>query len=138
MGLDDADLLLVDRVIAYNHRQQKVTLSQIIPTDELAARYDTVIEDLKHLQNLIINAQPKPLPRFALTQPFHFQFSLAEFTKHVAVAQKHIVDGDIFQLIFSNPQQAAMSGSLLGVAPTLFKDSPSPYQSTSITGTSKR
>ncbi|MCH5462931.1 anthranilate synthase component I family protein [Lactobacillus sp. LC28-10] len=128
MSLDDADLLLIDRVIAYNHRQQKVTISQIIPTDELKERYDTVISELKKLQQVIINAQPKPLPRFALTQPFHFQFSLSEFSERVAVAQKHIVDGDIFQLIFSNPQQASMSGSLLGVAPTLFKDSPSPYQ----------
>ncbi|WP_203651425.1 anthranilate synthase component I family protein [Secundilactobacillus yichangensis] len=128
MNLDDADLLLVDRVIAYNHRQQKVTISQIVPTNELAERYDGVMADLKRLQQLILNAQPKPLPRFALTEPFHFQFSLEEFSKRVATAQKHIVDGDIFQLIFSNPQQAAMSGSLLGVAPTLFRDSPSPYQ----------
>ncbi|MTV83179.1 anthranilate synthase component I family protein [Secundilactobacillus folii] len=128
MHLDDADLLLVDRVIAYNHRQHRVTLSHIIPTDELQERYDDTIHSLQRLQRIIRSAQPKPLPRFALTQPFHFQFSLTEFSERVAQAQQHIVDGDIFQLIFSNPQQAAMSGSLLGVAPTLFHDSPSPYQ----------
>lgn len=128
MGLDDADLLLVDRVIAYNHRQHVMTLSQIVSTRELEQRYDTTIQQLADLRDIILTATPKPLPSFALTKPFHFQFSLSEFTKKVAIAQRHIVDGDIFQLIFSNPQQASMSGSLLGIAPTLFKDSPSPYQ----------
>lgn len=128
MGLDDADLLLVDRVIAYNHRKQQVTLSQIVPTNHLEQLYDGVLRELSKLKQIIISAAPQPLPRFALTKPFHFQFSLSEFTEKVATAQQHIVDGDIFQLIFSNPQQAEMSGSLLGAAPTLFHDSPSPYQ----------
>jgi anthranilate synthase component 1 len=128
MGLDDADLLLVDRVIAYNHKQHRVTLSQIVATDDLAHVYDDTMAALKRLQTLITTLAPKPLPSFALTAPFHFQFSLSEFSEKVAKAQQHIVDGDIFQLIFSNPQQATMSGSLLGAAPTLFHDSPSPYQ----------
>lgn len=128
MQLDDADLLLVDRVIAYNHRQQRVTLSQIVPTGELRERYDATMRALQKLQALILAAQPQSLPRFALTEPFHFQFNLNEFSQKVAVTQQHIVDGDIFQLILSNPQQATMTGSLLGVAPTLFHDSPSPYQ----------
>lgn len=100
MGLDDADLLLVDRVIAYNHRKQQVTLSQIVPTNHLEQLYDGVLRELSKLKQIIISAAPQPLPRFALTKPFHFQFSLSEFTEKVATAQQHIVDGDIFQLIF--------------------------------------
>ncbi|WP_283805155.1 chorismate-binding protein [Lentilactobacillus rapi] len=56
------------------------------------------------------------------------QFSLQEFDERVAETKQHIVDGDIFQLILSNPQQATMQGSLFAAAPTLFRESPSPYQ----------
>lgn len=128
MGLDDADLLLIKRVIAFNHRKHIVTLSQIVKTTELDAQYDTVMTQLTALKKTLLTSAPKQLPDFRLTKPFHFHFSLTEFTEKVADTEKHIVDGDIFQLILSNPQQAEMSGSLLGVAPTLFENSPSPYQ----------
>lgn len=128
MQLDDADLLLVDRVIAYNHREKKVIISQIVATEDLDQVYEQVLASLEDLRTTIANITPKPLPTFALTKPFHFQFSLTEFSQRVALAQQHIEDGDIFQMIFSNPQAAEMDGSLLGVAPTLFADSPSPYQ----------
>ncbi|MBT9672643.1 anthranilate synthase component I family protein [Secundilactobacillus kimchicus] len=128
MGLDDADLLLVNRVIAYNHRKHQVTLSHVIPSLELEARYEVVMGDLATLQATVLAATPKPLPTFSLKTPFHFQFSLNEFTKKVAETKQHVIDGDIFQLILSNPQQATMTGSLLHIAPTLFKASPSPYQ----------
>lgn len=59
---------------------------------------------------------------------FKLQFSLPEFTEKVAVAKKHILDGDIFQVQLSNPQHAKMTGSLFAAAPRLFQQSPSPYQ----------
>ncbi|WP_369523240.1 hypothetical protein [Secundilactobacillus paracollinoides] len=138
MVLDDADLLLIKRVIAFNHRKKIVTLSQIVATDKLDDEYEAVMAQLTDLKETLLASTPKQLPDFRLTKPFHFHFSLEEFTEKVADTEKHIVDGDIFQLILSNPQQAEMSGSLLGVAPTLFKTSPSPYQSTFTTATSKR
>lgn len=128
MNLDDADLLLIKRVIAYNHHSHLVTLSQIVATDDLNQRYDDVMVSLAALKETILSAKPKKLPNFALEQPFTFQFNLEEFTEKVRTTQKHIVDGDIFQLILSNPQTATMSGSLLKIAPTLFESSPSPYQ----------
>lgn len=128
MALDDADLLLVNRVIAFNHRKHQVTLSHIIPSSELEARYDDVIAALKALQHTLETATAKPLPHFKLTAPFKFQFSLDEFTSKVAETKQHVIDGDIFQLILSNPQQTTLEGSLLHIAPTLFAESPSPYQ----------
>lgn len=128
MNLNDADLVLVNRVIAYNHATKTVTLSQIIPSKLLIKKYNSVcleLEDLK--QQILTITGEQPLPSFSMT-PLKLQFSLQEFTEKVAETKQHIVDGDIFQLILSNPQHAKMTGSLFSVTPTLFKESPSPYQ----------
>ncbi|EHO52173.1 anthranilate synthase component I family protein [Lentilactobacillus kisonensis] len=128
MGLNDADLLLVDEVIAYNHTTKTVTLSKIVNANQLTNLYHSVIADLTNLQNqLLAVTGEKLLPPFSMT-PLQLQFSLQEFTEKVAQTKQHIVDGDIFQLILSNPQQAQMRGSLFAAAPTLFRESPSPYQ----------
>lgn len=128
MALNDVDLLLIDQVIAYNHTTNEVTLTQVIPTKQLNQQYDAVIADLTRLKEQILQVtDQRPLPAFTMT-PFKLQFYLAEFTEKVAEAKHHIVDGDIFQVQISNPQHAKMSGSLFAAAPTLFKESPSPYQ----------
>lgn len=128
MNLNDADLVLVNQVIAYNHATQTVTLSQIAPTAEVAEKYDAVIAKLTALKDRVLAVTgEQPLPSFSMT-PLKLQFSLSEFTEKVAETKQHILDGDIFQLILSNPQHAKMTGSLFGVVPTLFRESPSPYQ----------
>jgi anthranilate synthase component 1 len=130
LGLNDVDLLLVDQVLAYNHATQVVTLSQIVPSADFEQRYDAVVADLaqREAQLRRILDQPAPQYPFAMTTPLQLQFDLPTFAKQVEAAKKHIVAGDIFQLIFSNPQHATLTGSLLAAAPQLFKSSPSPYQ----------
>jgi anthranilate synthase component 1 len=128
MALNDADLLLVDEVIAYNHATKIVTLSKIVPSTQLTSLYQPVLTHLAQLKQAILAASArKPLPSFSMT-PLRLQFSLQEFDEKVEQTKQHIIDGDIFQLILSNPQQAKMHGSLFAAAPTLFKQSPSPYQ----------
>lgn len=128
MDLNDADLILVDEVIAYNHATQTVTLSKIVPANELLSTYNSVMAELTALkQQLLSITGEQPLPAFSMA-PLKMQFSLQEFDERVAETKQHIVDGDIFQLILSNPQQATMQGSLFAAAPTLFRESPSPYQ----------
>lgn len=128
MTLNDVDLVLVNQVIAYNHATKTVTLSQIIPAAQLNNRYNKVMSQLSRLkQQLLSISGQRPLPDFSMT-PLSLQFSLSTFTEKVHETQQHIIDGDIFQLILSNPQQAEMTGSLFAVTPTLFKESPSPYQ----------
>lgn len=128
MNLNDADLVLVNQVIAYNHATKTVTLSQIIPSDRLNEQYDQVMTELSQLKQRVLSVTEKqPLPTFSMS-PLKLQFSLTEFTEKVRETKQHILDGDIFQLILSNPQHASMTGSLFAVTPTLFRESPSPYQ----------
>lgn len=127
--LNDAELFLVDQVVAYNQETQEVTLSQITETAGLTEeKYNQILLALQRVATQISRQEAQDLPDFELTSPFKMQFSELTFTEKVAKAQKHIVAGDIFQLILSNPQQATMTGSLLGASRQLFTDSPAPYQ----------
>lgn len=127
--LADVDLFMVDQVVAYNHATKQVTISQIEPMKMLTkARYETVIQSLQGLAQTIIKGGDVEQPRFHLDSHFKLQFSESEFTEKVAETKKHIVAGDVFQLILSNPQRATMSGSFLGASRRLFEESPASYQ----------
>ncbi|ANK60871.1 anthranilate synthase component I family protein [Loigolactobacillus backii] len=127
--LDDVDLLLADQVIAYNQRTKIVTLSQIVPTNELNNRFEQVQVQLGKLKRTILQLQQSFVPvTLQLKSALQLQFNLPTFTNLVEQTKQHIVAGDIFQLILSNPQHADMAGSLFAAAPTLFHQSPSPYQ----------
>ncbi|AKP68007.1 anthranilate synthase component I family protein [Companilactobacillus ginsenosidimutans] len=128
-NLNDADFLLIKKVIAYNHKTHIVTLSKIVSSDKLTEHYENTIVELEELQDLILSENhPAELPKFKMLSKLQLHFNRDEFAEKVDQTKRHIVDGDIFQLILSNPQNAKMSGSLFSVTKTLFHDSPAPYQ----------
>lgn len=128
-NLNDADFLLIKKVIAYNHKTHRVTLSKIIPSTQLDTLFEETIAELHELKRVVIdNNHVAALPKFQMNSAFKLHFDQAEFAEKVVETKQHIVDGDIFQLILSNPQHATMSGSLYPVTKNLFHDSPAPYQ----------
>ncbi|MFD1419911.1 anthranilate synthase component I family protein [Lactiplantibacillus songbeiensis] len=126
--LNDADLLVVDQVIGYNHQTHQVTLSQLVSTATLATRYATVMADLRALKQRLATCLEPALPTLRLLTPLTLAFDLPTFTAKVAQTKQHIRQGDIFQLILSNPQRAQMTGPLFNLTRTLFPASPAPYQ----------
>lgn len=127
--LNDADFLLFDKVIAYDHKTQTVTLSKIVPTENFTGDFQATQRELSEFKQLVINNNyQSTLPNFELRSDFKLKFDEQEFAEKVSETKQHIVDGDIFQLILSNPQSAQMSGSLFPLTKTLFHDSPAPYQ----------
>jgi len=127
--LNDADLMLVDQVIAYNHRTKQVTLSQLVATKQLTTQYTPVLAHLTALKQRLLNLPPVPkLPALQLQTPLTLAFDLPTFAAKVAQTKQHIRQGDIFQLILSNPQRARVTGALFDLTRTLFPASPAPYQ----------
>lgn len=128
-SLNDADFILIKTVIAYDHKTHIVTLSKIVSSSTLDSDYENTIDYLINLkQKVLKNCHPTPLPKFMMLSDLKLHFDSQEFSDKVAQTKKHIYDGDIFQLILSNPQHAKMTGSLFAVTRNLFKDSPAPYQ----------
>ncbi|GAY72489.1 hypothetical protein [Lentilactobacillus kosonis] len=113
--LADADLMLVKTVISYNHATNQVTLSKLVKATEVEALFKQTITELTNIKHRILNlVTHESIAKPQLT-PLKYQFSLPEFSERVSNAKQHIIDGDIFQLILSNPQTATISGSLLGI-----------------------
>lgn len=128
LQLDDAELLLTNTVIAFNHHSQIVTISHVLSKENFDEHYEETLEQLHSLKERLGKLRGTEESNFQLQSPFRFQFNLEQFVQHVKATQQHIVDGDIFQLILSDPQRARVSGSLLTTADKLFRDNPSPYQ----------
>lgn len=115
LGLADAELMRFKTIVAYNHLNGQVTASQVLTRAEFPDQYEMTRRKLEQLLQQLCRLSHVGIsaPAFRLTSPFETRFSLAEFIAKVHQAKHHIVDGDIFQLILSNPQQATMQGLYL-------------------------
>lgn len=73
------------------------------------------------------NAFAKSLQGFRLDSPLKSHYGKAEFCTIVDKAKHYIKEGDIFQVVLSNPLHAKASGSLFDVYRVLRTSNPSPY-----------
>lgn len=73
------------------------------------------------------NAFAKSMQGFRLDSPLKSHYDKAEFCAIVDKAKHYIKEGDIFQVVLSNPLSAKASGSLFDVYRVLRTSNPSPY-----------
>lgn len=73
------------------------------------------------------NVFAKSLQGFRLDSPLKSHYDKAEFCAIVDKAKHYIKEGDIFQVVLSNPLHAKASGSLFDVYRVLRTSNPSPY-----------
>jgi anthranilate synthase component 1 len=138
---DDMDLMLFDKIIAFDHYRQRIALIVNIRTDALEENYHRALLTLDQMQEIIEKGKQKENPGGHLTTPLTPHLTKKEFAKKVEQIKQHIREGDIFQLVFSNPITAGFEGSLLDTYRILRTTNPSPYMfyftgSTEIAGAS--
>ncbi|WP_283679377.1 anthranilate synthase component I family protein [Lentilactobacillus sp. Marseille-Q4993] len=127
-NLPDADLLVVDTSVAYNHKTHQITATKLVPVTTLTEQYEAVVEGLNDILQTAVDLRQGGKIQTPQISPLKLQFSEAEFANRVKTTQKHIIDGDIFQLILSNPHYANINGKLLSAAAKFFSDNQAPYQ----------
>ncbi len=123
----DVDLMLFDRVIAFDHYRQKLVLIAGIPTDDIEEGYrraEAIFDETEALLESGAKAAFKPL---RLKEELVPRFSKDEFRAMVERAKDHIREGDIFQVVLSNPLTADAEGSLFDTYRVLRTLNPSPY-----------
>lgn len=123
----DVDLMLFDKVIAFDHYKQKIILIQNVKLDDIETGYDKAVKELERMIDLIKNYQPKEIPKGRLTSDYRFLFEEEEYKKKVELTKNHIKEGNIFQLVLSNRIEADYEGSLFDTYRTLRTLNPSPY-----------
>ena len=124
-GFKDADLMLFDKVIAFDNFRQTITvIVNILPGRrdyaEACAIIDSMVEIIK-------NGKPREHVPVRLGSDFTPLFSEEQYRSMVVRAKEHIREGDIFQVVLSNRLEAEMDGSLLDVYRVLRTTNPSPY-----------
>ena len=127
---NDIDLMLFDSLIAFDNLRQKIVLVANIALDDLENAYNEAQIKLKHLKDILTKRKtgaippPKPLN---LTSDITPDFTQDAFCAMVERAKGYIKEGDIFQVVLSNPLRAHAQGSLFDTYRILRSTNPSPY-----------
>lgn len=123
----DMDLMLFDKVIAFDNFKQKIIVITNIKTDDLENNYNDACEELKKIANLIKNGKKAEIKPLKLKSEFTPVFSREKYCEMVDKAKNYIYEGDIFQVVLSNRIEADISGSLFDTYRVLRTTNPSPY-----------
>ncbi|MDR3209806.1 MAG: chorismate-binding protein, partial [Oscillospiraceae bacterium] len=123
----DVDLMLFDKVIAYDHRAGQILLIVNARTDAPEENYNRAAEELAALRRVVEDGAPAELPPLELLSDFRPRFDKAAYCRMVERAKTHIFEGDIFQVVLSNRYDADARGSLFETYRILRGTNPSPY-----------
>ena len=123
----DVDLMLFDRVIAFDHYKQKIVLIAGADADNLEDSYQRAEESLAGLARLLTGGSPVDFPKLRLKTSLTPRFTKEQYSRMVEKARHYIKEGDIFQVVLSNPLEAEAEGSLLDAYRVLRTTNPSPY-----------
>lgn len=123
----DVDLMLFDRVIVFDHYKQKLILIAGADPASPEDSYRAAAGKLDEIEELL-NSKAKALFRpLKLKEDLTFTYTKEEYCKMVKKAKHYIHEGDIFQVVLSDPLTAEAEGSLFDTYRVLRTTNPSPY-----------
>lgn len=123
----DVDLMLFDKVIAFDNFRQKLILIANMRLEEGEAGYNKAKLELTKLAELLRSGERNKDCSGRMTSEVTALFSKEQYCGMVEKAKKHIREGDIFQIVLSNRLCADFEGSLLNTYRVLRTINPSPY-----------
>ncbi len=123
----DCDLMLFDKVIAFDHVRQKIVLIVNISLKNPETEYRRAEYELKQLCQLLKTGEKAKIPKAVLKSEIRSLFSKEEYMNMVETAKEYIREGDIFQIVLSNGLSADFEGSLFDTYRMLRTINPSPY-----------
>lgn len=123
----DMDLMLFDKVIAFDNIRQKIILIVNMSTKDPETGYNNAVMELKQIRELLKRGAKKEEQGGHLTGEITPLFNKATYCEMVEKAKHYIKEGDIFQMVLSNRLSATYEGSLLNAYRMLRTLNPSPY-----------
>ena len=126
----DVDLMLFDKVIAFDHHRQKIVLIVNIRIDRkgtLEVEYNRGKAELDFLKKLIQNGTRNQPATARLHSEFTPLFTKNEYCSMVKKAKAYVEKGEIRQVVLSNRYEADFEGSLYDMYRVLRGLNPSPY-----------
>ena len=123
----DVDLMLFDKVIAFDNFRQKIILMVNMSLEDPETGYNKAVMELKQMAELLRSGKKKNEPAGHLTGEVTPLFDKETYCGMVEKAKHYIREGDIFQIVLSNRLSAPFEGSLLNTYRILRTMNPSPY-----------
>lgn len=94
----DVDLMLFDKVIAFDNFRQKIILIANMPLEDIEVGYNKAVMELKQLCSLLRTGSKKKEPAGRLLGEVTPLFEKERYCNMVEKAKHHIHEGDIFRL----------------------------------------
>ncbi len=126
-NFNDVDLMLFDKVIAFDNIRQKIVVIANARLDEIETSYNKAVNDIETIIAIIREGEPAEPQRGVLKSEFRTLFDKDEYCAMVEKAKGYIREGDIFQVVLSNRLDADFEGSLFNTYRVLRTMNPSPY-----------
>ena len=123
----DVDLMLFDKVIAFDSVKQKIILIANIHLENYETEYNRAVNELKQLSELLHNGEKVNEKSGKLLGEVKPYFDKEQYCEMVEKAKNYIREGDIFQIVLSNRLSADFEGSLFNTYRLLRTINPSPY-----------
>lgn len=124
---NDYDVMLFDKVIAYDHLKQKICVIVNMSTDKILENYGKATAEIEKIINLINDSSPLPELKGRMKSDFECKVSEKEYCNIVEKTKEYIRDGDIFQAVISRKFTCKYDGSLINAYRVLRTINPSPY-----------
>lgn len=126
-SFQDVDLMLFDKVIAFDHFRQKIVLIANMLLADGEPGYNKALRELSQMSDLLRTGDKKKEEKGHLTGEVRPLFDREAYCNIVERAKRYIREGDIFQIVLSNRLEAPFEGSLLDTYRVLRTVNPSPY-----------
>lgn len=127
----DMDLMAFDKLVCFDSYRQRVVLIASVAVGEgapaLEDAYAAAMSDLEEMRATLEAAACHEFAPLQLKAPLEPSYDEVRYTRMVEEAKRHIVEGDIFQAVLSDPLRAPAEGSLFDAYRVLRSENPSPY-----------
>jgi anthranilate synthase component 1 len=119
--------MLFDRLVVFDTYRSRIVLIANVDASDVDSSYADAEARISHMYDLLNGDARRTYEPLRLEGELEPRFSPDEFASMVDEAKRHIYEGDIFQVVLSNPLTARATGSLFDTYRVLRCQNPSPY-----------
>lgn len=125
--MPDVDLMLFDKLIAFDHLKQKIFLIANVKLDNAEVNYAKAQREIAAMEEILMQPVTPVKPCKACLGEFISNQSRETYRKNVLRCKEYIKNGDAFQIVYSQKFSADYDGSLLSAYRYLRTTNPSQY-----------